>query len=240
MSSLQLLDREPFVYVIKHISSGKRYCGVKFSKGCSPSDMLTTYFTSSKIIKQMISDGEEFIIDIIIVCDSKDDAIELEEFILTEANAHLSDEWFNQAIGKAINPDTVKVTCLAKYGVDNWMKSENAKGLGFKQGNTYGCFNRTDETKLRMSEAFKGRIFSNEHKEKIRQNRLGTKMSEEVRNKMSENRTRGKHPRAVPINTPDGVFECFNDAADFYGISGKGIARRISSPNFPEYYKIKE
>lgn len=243
MCTLQSPDREPFVYILKHQGSGKRYCGVKFSKGCKPSDLLTTYFTSSKVVKRMMDEGEVFLIEKVIPCTDKNEAIELEEFILIEANAPLSDDWFNLSVGRAINPEAVRATCLEKYGVDNWVQS--VEGLQWAKdrmiGNQYTKGQkRSDETKHKMSIAFTGRVFSDEHREKIRQNRLGSKASDETKKKLSESRTRGKHPRATPINTPDGVFECLNDAADFYKITGKGIARRISSNNFPEYYKLNK
>ena len=58
MYTSQLHDRTPFVYIIRDITNGKRYGGVKFSKGCRPSDLLTKYYTSSRIVKNLIKDGK--------------------------------------------------------------------------------------------------------------------------------------------------------------------------------------
>ena len=109
----------PFVYIIRDTSNGKRYGGVKFAKGCKPSDLLTKYFTSSKIVKKLITEGREFVIDKVVEFDSKEDAIDFEELMLLTVNSHLSDDWYNQAAGKAINPDAVKRTSLERYGVEN-------------------------------------------------------------------------------------------------------------------------
>lgn len=233
-------DRQPFVYIIRNIDTGIRYAGVKFSKGCKPSDLLTTYFTSSNIVKSLIASGSTFIIDKIITFDSKELALEFEEFLLQEVNAAYSDDWYNQAIGKAINPDTVRKTCLEKYGVDSWMKSEEAKKrkLGFKEGNTYGCFNRSDETKRRMSEAFTGRVFSEEHCKNISIAKTGIKLPEEVVKKMSESRTRGLHPRAIKLTTPIGDFDCINDAADAYNVSSSCIRKWLKTKP-DEFKRIK-
>ena len=198
MCTLQSHDRKPFVYIIRDITNGKRYGGVKFSKGCKPSDLLTKYYTSSRIVKNLIKDGREFVIDKIIEFDNKEDAIEFEELMLRTVNAHLSDDWYNLATGKAINPDAVKERCLTKYGVDNWMKTEEAKnsGLGFKSGNKHGCFERSDETKAKMSESFAGREFSEEHRQKISKARTGTKATPETRLKMSESKIGVKRPKS--------------------------------------------
>lgn len=187
MSTSQFPDRVPFVYIIRDISNNKRYAGVKFSKGCNPTDLLTTYFTSSKTVKRLINDGRIFVVDEIVEFENKDLAMEFEELLLLTVNAHLSDDWYNLAAGRAINPDAVKQSCIDKYGVDNWMKTEAAKeaGIGFKLGNTYGCFERSEQTKNKMSKSFTGRVFSEEHKKKISKARTGTRASDETKSKMS-------------------------------------------------------
>lgn len=181
----------PFVYIIRDVSNQKRYAGVKFAKGCKPSDLLTKYFTSSKVVKGLIAEGREFAIDKIVEFDSKEEAIEFEELLLLHVSAHTSREWYNQSAGRAINPEAVRQTSLEKYGVDNWMKTEEAKqlNLGFQEGNTFGCFKRTEETKKKMSEAFTGREFSEEHKLNIAKAKIGTTASQETRDKMSKARS---------------------------------------------------
>lgn len=179
----------PFFYILRHKDTGIKYAGIKFAKGCHPSDLLTKYFTSSKVVSKMLSeDINSFVIEKIIEFDNKDNLIEFEEFFLTEVNAAYSNKWFNQAMGKAINPDAVSKTCMEKYGVSNWMQSDDAKEmkLGYKVGNTYGAFTRSDETKRKMSEAFTGRVYSDEHNRKISESRKGTSASEETKKKMSD------------------------------------------------------
>jgi|LakMenEpi03Aug12_release.lakeMendotaPanAssembly.Ray.scaffolds.fasta_scaffold691402_1 hypothetical protein len=191
----------PFFYILRHNVTNIRYAGIKFAKGCNPSDLLRTYFTSSAIVKPMLlEDRTCFSIEQIIEFETKEQAIDFEEAFLTERQAHLSPEWYNQSAGRAINPDRVVETCMEKYGVDNWMKSEEAKSqkLGFKEGNTHGCFPRSDETKKKMSESFTGRVYSDEHNEKLRQSKLGTKASDETKQKLSDIR-KGK-PRPASFS----------------------------------------
>lgn len=109
----------PFFYIIKH-KSGKQYAGVKFAKGCQPSDLLTKYFTSSKVVKTLLQeDSSSFEIVKTIEFESKQLAMEFEEFFLTEIKAHINPNWLNRSAGKAIDPNSVKETCLEKYGVSN-------------------------------------------------------------------------------------------------------------------------
>jgi hypothetical protein len=43
-----------FTYSIREISTGRWYYGVRYAEGCSPSDMFTTYFTSSSVLDPLI------------------------------------------------------------------------------------------------------------------------------------------------------------------------------------------
>lgn len=47
----------PYVYFIRHKSTGLRYVGVRFARGCHPHDLWSEYFTSSKLVHKLI---EEF------------------------------------------------------------------------------------------------------------------------------------------------------------------------------------
>jgi hypothetical protein len=44
----------PFTYCITHLDTGKIYYGVRWAKGCHPSDLWSIYFTSSSKIKEII------------------------------------------------------------------------------------------------------------------------------------------------------------------------------------------
>jgi group I intron endonuclease len=57
---------------------------------------------------------------------------------------------------------------------------------GFEPGNKIGCFPRSEETRERMRQAFIGRVFSDEHRNKIRVLKTGLKASEATRKKMSQ------------------------------------------------------
>lgn len=110
----------PYFYIIKEISTGKRYAGVKFAKGCSPEGLLVTYLTSSKIVKNLlIKDPNSFIIERIKTFETKEEAIIYEERFLKKVKANKSDRWYNQSISGSINPEYLKKIYNDKYNVDN-------------------------------------------------------------------------------------------------------------------------
>lgn len=45
-----LNDRSPYLYVIGWTTHDKWYLGCRYGKGCKPSDLWTTYFTSSQAV----------------------------------------------------------------------------------------------------------------------------------------------------------------------------------------------
>lgn len=44
----------PYVYLIKNRTTGLKYLGVRYAKGCHPSDLWVTYFTSSSLVGRLI------------------------------------------------------------------------------------------------------------------------------------------------------------------------------------------
>jgi hypothetical protein len=230
---------QPFVYIVRNINTGMRYAGVKYAKNCQPSDLLVTYLTSSKIVKSLLKENINcFEITNIIEFENKEDAIEFEEVLLSTVDAASSHDWYNQANGKAINSEVVRRTCNEKYGEDSWMKTHQgklkAKEIGFKVNNTFGNFKRSDLTKLRMSVAFTGRVYSDDTKKNMSNAKKGKTASYEVKRKMSESRQRGDHPRAIKIVTPAGIFDCINDAADYYNVCSGTISKWLKSK--PDYF----
>lgn len=115
----------------------------------------------------------------------------------------------------------------------------NKDPTGFEEGNKLGCFKRSDETKAKMSAASLGRVFSPEHRQRISAARKGTRASADARARMSAQRQRGGHPRAVKVQTPDGIFLCQNDAADFYGKSSAWVRKRCKNPSHPDFFLIR-
>ena len=75
---------QPFTYLIKHIPSGKVYYGLRYAKKCHPSDLWTTYFTSSTDVEKLIKkDGKDaFLFEVRKTFSDRSKAIEWEKKVL--------------------------------------------------------------------------------------------------------------------------------------------------------------
>lgn len=88
-----------YTYYLKFKPNNKKYYGVKFSKNCSPDDLWVSYFTSSKVVKDLIKkygkDSFEAYIDKIF--DTPEEAIkyELEKLQSIEDKSN----WLNENFG---------------------------------------------------------------------------------------------------------------------------------------------
>ena len=102
-----MIDRIPYTYRVtfhkpNHKYDGFKYIGGKWAKGCKPTHFWVKYFTSSKIVKQLINEfgSDAFEVEII-----KSDYISTEECIaheaamLTEVDAMHNPLYFNASNG---------------------------------------------------------------------------------------------------------------------------------------------
>ena len=92
----------PFVYKIKNNLNNKLYIGAKFAKGCKPSDLGNTYFSSSIILLKEIEllGKENFTYEIIEIVKNKQEALKLESKLLNEVDALNNPLYYNNSNGK--------------------------------------------------------------------------------------------------------------------------------------------
>lgn len=92
---------QPFTYSITHIPSGVHYYGVRYGKDCSPSDLGTTYFSSSILVKKLILEEgtPNFKFKVRRTFHTKQEAVLWERKFLTRVNASASSKWFNKHNG---------------------------------------------------------------------------------------------------------------------------------------------
>jgi hypothetical protein len=90
----------PYTYLIGWSSLNKYYYGVRYANGCNPNDLWTTYYTSSKYVKDFREDyGEPDIIQIRKTFDTPDEAVLWEAKVLSRINASSRDDFLNQQNG---------------------------------------------------------------------------------------------------------------------------------------------
>lgn len=94
-----MTEHTPFTYLIGWANLNKFYYGVRYAKGCSPKDLWTTYFTSSKLVDDMRSEyGEPDIVQVRRVFDSREKAVLWEAEVLSRLKVLEDSKWLNQNV----------------------------------------------------------------------------------------------------------------------------------------------
>lgn len=87
----------PYVYHISWSNQNKHYIGVRFGKGCNPSDLWVSYFTSSKHVKKFREEfGEPDLIEILETFTNADDARLAESKYIQDFDAVKSEDYLNK------------------------------------------------------------------------------------------------------------------------------------------------
>lgn len=89
-----------YVYKLTFIPTNQYYIGYRGSKTSNPMDLLTTYFTSSKVVKKLISEYgvENFKKEILAEFESGLDAYEYEQKLLVEHNVECNIQMLNKRL----------------------------------------------------------------------------------------------------------------------------------------------
>lgn len=93
---------KPYTYYLFHRPTNKHYYGVRFAKNCTPDELWKTYFTSSKVVHQLIKDygKDSFDFQIRKTFDTASLALDWECKFLTRMDAANNDMWINRHNGK--------------------------------------------------------------------------------------------------------------------------------------------
>lgn len=91
----------PFTYLIKCVPTNEYYYGVRYAIGCQPSDLWTTYFTSSKKIAQRIAlfGASAFQYEVRRTFDCPHKARLWEDKVLRKMKVIFDQRWINQHYG---------------------------------------------------------------------------------------------------------------------------------------------
>ena len=199
-----------FTYHLYHIPTGKHYYGVRYASGCNPSDLWTTYFSSSKIVHQLIKEhgANSFVATVRKTFTTKDSAVEYETRFLKKINADSNDQWLNQSVGdknfkgaQIITETTRQKMRKARTGK---VHSKETKEKIKEARNARLPI--SEETRQKMREASKGRgagrVMSDETRKKIGDSKRGKSrppMSEGQKRKIRESvlKTGYRHTESV-------------------------------------------
>lgn len=161
----------PYTYIIKCISTNQYYYGVRYAKGCRPSDLWSTYFTSSEyvraLVKQYGKDAFQFSVRRIFSSSSK--AKLWESKVLKRMKVSSRDDFINKY-------DFTCYDLKNRTWINNGIETKFADELLLEDYTKQGWV--------------KGRIFSPEHKSKISSTRKNSNVPNGMLNKNHSKETR--------------------------------------------------
>lgn len=202
---------QPFTYLIKFKPTGQVYYGSRTAKGCNIEQLWTTYFTSSKVIKQLISEfgKDAFEFQIRKIFKTRDAALKWESSVLHKFNAAKNPSWFNktngnkQFVGGYYGPLVgLKISLALKGKKRGPMPEETKKKLSAAKKGKEG-HPHTPESKAKIAEANKKRKgikkppMSDEQKQQISISNTGKKRTVAFKIKLSELVKNRKHTDAT-------------------------------------------
>lgn len=157
----------PFTYLLHCTATDQYYYGSRYGKGCHPSSLWNTYFTSSKVVEQLILEHgkDAFKVSVRRVFNTPEEARRWETKFLNRVKAAQSDKWIN------LHNADEKFYCRGHHG-----------NLGKKL---------TKEHRENISKGQKGSKrdpLSEDRKKKISESRTGQTHSLETKQKMSDTR----------------------------------------------------
>lgn len=188
-----------YVYLISWTKLDTHYIGVRHALNCSPIDLWSTYFTSSKIVKAFRQiNGEPDHIEILKEFDNRKDALEYEELKLKEFNVLKKENWLNQNIaGKNFahfGPHSEQTRQKISKGLAGKKRAplsdDHKRKISEKnKGANNGMFGKTiicsEETKEKIRLANTGKIPTEEQRKKMTESHLGKSLSKETKEKLS-------------------------------------------------------
>ena len=177
---------KPYTYLIGWSDHNKYYYGVRYAKDCHPSDLWSSYFTSSKYVQEFREEyGEPDIVQVRKTFDNKDSAYDWEQKVLLKMKVDERPDFLNK--------------CVSWFGPVSEETRRKLSEIG--KGRIF-----SEEHKEKIGKAHKGKILSEETKKKIGNAQRGKTVSEETRKKLSE----ALKDRVMPEETKRKLREAYD------------------------------
>lgn len=182
----------PYTYYLYHKPTNKSYYGAQWGKNVSPNNFWVTYFTSSKIVKNLIDEygTNSFEFKIRKIFDTPEKAMIWEQKVIRRMNMVNNDNWLNQAqvinnhcsmsfnqhirdkisktlTGRRRDPASTKLSADKNRGKQRTSEQKIKMSNLQKLASGYGPKKHTNKSKKKMSQSLKGRILSDQHKVNI-------------------------------------------------------------------------
>lgn len=184
----------PFSYYLYHIPTKKHYYGIRFAKGSKPEDLWTKYFTSSKLVHELIQQygTDSFNVEVRKIFSNSKDALLWEHKVLRRLNAANKEDWLNRHNGSnnfrspiTHSNDTRKKISRKLKGkakTEEWKKSMSESSLKDRQRRRESGWIMPEHSVKQAVETRQARIsagiinpYSSERNSKISESKKGTK-----------------------------------------------------------------
>lgn len=194
---------KPYTYLIGWKLLDLWYYGVRYAKDCDPSDLWVKYFTSSKKVAILrIECGEPDIVEIRRIFSTPVQAKVWEERVLCRMNAVKSRRWLNQCnqnkhfCRSGPLSESVKLKMSLAYRPPKSVEHRRKLGISSrsrppftqdhkKKLSSSATARWSSAERLKQSDTRRGKLLSDEHKQKISIGGRGRVVSEETRTKQS-------------------------------------------------------
>lgn len=155
----------PFTYLVKFKPTGQVYYGSRTKKGCQPSDLWTSYFTSSKTVRQLIEQHgkDAFEVEIRRTFATKEQAILWEHRVLRKVDAARNPKYLNKNNGD--RKFYGSTTMLGKKHSEDARRRMSVNSSGPKNPNWGKTF--SEETRRKLSESHKGLRHTEESRKRM-------------------------------------------------------------------------
>lgn len=189
------MEMTPYTYILKCVPDNTVYYGVRYARGCHPSDFWSTYFTSSKAVKRLLVKygPDAFQFEIRQTFTSVSAAREWEHTVLRRMRVVSRSDFINA---------TDNISIVPQYGDANSSKrdavrSKIASGLKrhFSQNPQWNtgkkCGTTSDVQKAAVSSANSERVWTSESRDRLSKAKLlnnpmkGSRHTEASRHLMS-------------------------------------------------------
>ncbi len=163
-----------YTYLLTHIPTGKRYYGVKYGKNSHPENLWITYFSSSKIVKDLIKSygKDSFIAEVRKLFDTPEEAFAWEQKLIKKCNLIHNTNWLNEGCF-----GTGNLTYAMKYKTKEHIEKVTKSRLSKNYKHSLETREKIKEANLRRTEDWKN---------KISDSLTGKKQSDETIQKRSE------------------------------------------------------
>jgi hypothetical protein len=155
----------PYTYYLRWTDLDLHYYGCRYKKGCNPSDLFKSYFTSSKKVHALLSEGKfPDIIKIRKTFETASQTIAYETRFLQKVKAAQKTKWVNCSNGAFqfhITEETARKIGKANKGRIPSIDTRKKMSLS-RMGRV--C---SSETRIKIRDTQKGRPLSLEHRKKL-------------------------------------------------------------------------